>query len=52
LVIGKAVEQYFMKGGSWGEDGPKSVVQQILNSLDKNSVIEYARKDIQSRLKG
>ncbi|MCU0808372.1 MAG: GTP-binding protein, partial [Candidatus Contendobacter sp.] len=34
-VVGKAAEQYFIQGKSWGEGGPKRVVQDILDSLDR-----------------
>jgi len=50
-VVGKAAEQYFIRGKSWGEGGPKRVVQDILDSLDRESLLAQARDDILSRLK-
>ena len=50
-VVGKAAEQYFVQGKSWGEGGPKRVVQDILDSLDRESLLAQARDDILSRLK-
>ena len=50
-VVGKAAEQYFAQGKSWGEGGPKRVVQDILDSLDRESLLTQAREDILSRLK-
>ncbi|HHW77219.1 MAG TPA: DUF697 domain-containing protein [Xanthomonadaceae bacterium] len=50
-VVGKAAEQYFAQGKSWGEGGPKRVVQDILDSLDRESLLAQARDDILSRLK-
>ena len=50
-VVGKAAEQYFAQGKSWGEGGPKRVVQDILDSLDRESLLAQAREDILSRLK-
>ncbi len=50
-VVGKAAQRYFAQGRSWGEGGPKAVVQQILESLDKDSILEQAREDISRRLK-
>ena len=50
-VVGKAAEQYFIQGKSWGEGGPKRVVQDILDSLDRESLLAQARDDILSRLK-
>lgn len=50
-VVGKAAEQYFVRGKSWGEGGPKRVVQEILDSLDRESLLAQARDDILARLK-
>lgn len=50
-VVGRAAEQYFAQGKSWGEGGPKRVVQDILDSLDRESLLAQAREDILSRLK-
>jgi len=50
-VVGKAAEQYFVQGKSWGEGGPKRVVQDILDSLDRDSLLVQARDDILARLK-
>ena len=50
-VVGRAAEQYFAQGKSWGEGGPKRVVQDILDSLDRESLLAQARDDILSRLK-
>ena len=50
-VVGKAAEQYFAQGKSWGEGGPKRVVQEILDSLDRESLLAQAREDILARLK-
>ncbi len=50
-VVGRAAEQYFAQGKSWGEGGPKRVVQDILDSLDRESLLAQARDDILARLK-
>lgn len=50
-VVGKAAEQYFAHGKSWGEGGPKRVVRDILDSLDRESLLAQARDDILARLK-
>jgi len=50
-VVGKAAEQYFARGKSWGEGGPKRVVREILDSLDRDSLLAQARDDILARLK-
>ena len=50
-VVGRAAEQYFAQGKSWGEGGPKRVVQDILDSLDRESLLAQARDDILARLR-
>jgi GTP-binding protein Era len=49
-VVGQIAAEYLSKGKSWGEGGPKTVVQQILNSLDRDTVLREAKKEIQARL--
>ncbi len=46
LVIGKVAQSYLSKGKSWGDAGPKFVVQEILDSLDRDSVMSHAREEI------
>jgi len=49
-VVGRIAAEYLAKGKSWGEAGPKRVVQQILDSLDRDTVLREAKKEIQARL--
>lgn len=49
-VVGKIAGEYLAKGKSWGEGGPKAVVKKILDSLDRDTVLREARKEIQARL--
>ena len=49
-VVGRIAAEYLAKGKSWGEGGPKAVVQKILDSLDRDTVLREARKEIQARL--
>lgn len=51
-VVGQVTRQYLAQGCSWGEGGPKRVVNDILDSLDRESVLKMARDDIRARLKG
>ncbi len=51
-VVGQAAEQYLAQGKSWGQAGPKYVVRQILDQLDRDSIMQQARKEIKSRLQG
>ena len=49
-VVGKVAAKYLAGGKSWGEGGPKRVVNDILESLDRDTVLAEARKEIQIRL--
>ncbi len=49
-VVGQIAAEYLSKGKSWGEGGPKQVVNEILDSLDRDTVLREARKEIQARL--
>lgn len=50
-LIAKAAEHYLAAGKSWGEQGPKPVVQSIVASLDRDSILREARSEILARLK-
>ncbi|MGI9206033.1 MAG: DUF697 domain-containing protein [Woeseiaceae bacterium] len=49
-VVGQIAAEYLSKGKSWGEGGPKQVVNEILESLDRDTVLSEAKKEIQTRL--
>ena len=49
-VVGQVASEYLGQGKSWGEAGPKQVVKQILESLDRDTVLADARREIQARL--
>lgn len=51
-VLGQVARAYLAAGRSWGEGGPKAVVDNILNSVDRESILKMARDDIRARLKG
>lgn len=51
-MIGRVAERYFAQGKSWGAGGPKAVVQEILESVDRESLLAQARQDLAARLKG
>lgn len=50
LVVGRVAETWLANGKSWGDAGPKLTVQQILDSLDRDSVLSDARAEILSYL--
>ena len=49
-LVGQAAAEYLAKGKSWGDGGPKVVVKQILDSLDRDTVLSDAKREIQTRL--
>lgn len=49
-VVGRVAAEYLAHGKSWGEGGPKQVVQEILDSLDRETVLQEARREIRARL--
>jgi GTPase len=51
LVVGRVAAEYLAAGRSWGTGGPKQVVRRILDSLDRDTVLADARREIQARLK-
>lgn len=50
-VVGRVAERYLAQGKSWGSGGPKHTVREILESLDRDSILADARRDILTRLK-
>lgn len=50
-LVGRSAAEYLAHGKSWGEGGPKLVVQQILDSLDRDTVLLDAKREIQQRLR-
>jgi len=50
-VVGQAAETYLAHGKSWGETGPKHVIRNILDGIDRDSILSQARADIAGRLR-
>jgi small GTP-binding protein len=51
-VVGRAAEAYLAAGCSWGEGGPKRVIRNILDGIDRESLLARARQDILARIGG
>lgn len=51
VLVGRAAEKYLAQGKSWGEHGPKRVVADIVESLDRDSILREAREEILTRLR-
>lgn len=50
-LVGRAAEQYLIAGKSWGEGGAKRAVRDIVESLDRDSILREARGEILTRLR-
>jgi len=49
-LVGRIAGEYLAKGKSWGEGGPKQVVKDIIDNLDRDTVLRDARREIRARL--
>ncbi len=50
-IVGRAAEHYLLHGKSWGEQGAKRAVADIMASLDRDSILREARSAIMDRLR-
>lgn len=50
-VTGNAAETWFAKGKSWGSAGPKETINEIIGSLDQDSILRSARNEILGKLR-
>ncbi len=50
-IVGQAARRYFQNGKSWGPDGPKQVVNDLLDNIDKESILQEAQEAIRARLR-
>ncbi len=50
-LVGRAAEAYLINGKSWGSNGPKQTVRDIVSGLDRSSILADAKTEISARLK-
>ena len=50
-VVGRVAEDYLIRGKSWGPDGAKTAISDILEGIDRRSILADAKEEIRSRLK-
>jgi GTPase len=48
--IGQVTKTYLANGASWGPDGPKAVVTQILSTLDEESILHRIKAELRAKL--
>lgn len=46
-AVGKAAKVYLERGCTWGELGPNTVIQEILNQVDSNTILYRLRQELQ-----
>lgn len=51
-AIGQVTKTYLANGASWGPDGPKAVVKNILDSLDETSILNRIKWELSAKLRG
>ena len=50
-IVGRAADRYLAAGKSWGDQGAKRVVSDIVANLDRDSILREARSEIMQRLR-
>ena len=50
-IVGRAADRYLAAGKSWGDQGAKRVVSDIVANLDRDSILREARGEILRRLR-
>ena len=48
--IGQITKTYLANGASWGDKAPKTVVKDILNSLDEESILNRIKSELKAKL--
>jgi len=51
FITGRAAQTYLIHGKSWGDKGPKRMVVEVLDSIDRDSILADAREQILRKLK-
>ena len=49
--IGQVTKAYLANGATWGPDGPKAVINQILASIDEKSILNRIKDELQQKVK-
>jgi len=50
-LTGQMAQTWFAKGKSWGRGGPRETARAILESLDRDALLQTARDDLAARLR-
>ena len=49
-TVGQVTKTYLANGASWGDNSPKSVIVQILDTIDKHSIVDRIKEELGFRL--
>ncbi|MEM9004213.1 MAG: GTP-binding protein [Cyanobacteria bacterium P01_F01_bin.86] len=49
-AVGKAAQVYLEQGCTWGPDGVKAVMQDVLHQIDSTSTVARLRKELEAQL--
>lgn len=49
-AIAQVTKTYLVNGAAWGPEGPKTVVQNILSSLDEESILNRIKYELRAKL--
>jgi GTPase len=50
-TIGQVTKTYLAQGATWGNDGPKAVINKILATLDESSIISRIKGELEQKVK-
>ena len=50
--IGQVTKAYLANGATWGPEGPKAVVTNILSNLDETSILNRIKEELLSKIQG
>ncbi|MEM9819087.1 MAG: GTP-binding protein [Cyanobacteria bacterium P01_D01_bin.6] len=49
-AIGQVTKTYLAQGATWGPEGPKAVVNQVLDSLDEDSILNRIKGELRAKI--
>ena len=50
MVLHGHSKQYLANGGFWTEENPKEIVRNIIDSLDKKSILHRLKQELTAKL--
>ena len=50
-AIGQVTRTYLINGASWGDQGPKTAIANIVNDLDEASIMARLKHELKQKLR-